>query len=118
RDDFGLSTGVLTVDAGGSRTATRALVPPGDGAPPLNLLFLELLELKDLLQGRPADGLALQIDFTDNRQPQANTTHRPRRQVQVVARSQLAAAIARHFRGLREEVEQAFDLQQDRRARL
>jgi hypothetical protein len=118
RDDFGLSSGVLTVDAGGSRTATRALVPPGDGAPQLNLLFLELLELKDLLQGRPADGLALQIDFTDNRQPQANTTQLPRRQVQVVDRAQLAAAIARHFRGLREEVEQAFDLQQDRRARL
>jgi hypothetical protein len=38
--------------------------------------------------------------------------------VQIVDQSQLAAAIARHFRGLREEVEQALDLQNDRRARL
>ncbi len=121
RDDFGLSTGVLTMDAGAGHSATRTLVPAAtaEAAPRLDLLFLELVELKELLGAqRSADGLSLQIDFTDNRQPEANTTQLPRRQVQIVDLTQLAAAIARQFRALREEAEQSLDLQNDRNARL
>ncbi len=121
RDDFGLRTGALTIDAGGGRTAVRPLLPPADAtaAPTTSALVLDLVEVKDVLGAqRTADGLSLQIDLTDNREPEANATQLPRRQVQIVDQAQLAAAIARHFRGLREEVEQAFDLQTDRRTRL
>ncbi|MGE3172769.1 MAG: hypothetical protein AB7O97_09085 [Planctomycetota bacterium] len=120
-DDFGLRSGRLVVDAGQERSVTRDLVPPaGDGAAlAQRTLFLELLPLAELLgDARTADGLALQVEFTDNREPDANVTELPRRQVQIVDAAQLAALIARHFRQLREEVEQALDLQNDRKARL
>ena len=75
--------------------------------------------MKDVLpQQGTTDGLALQLDFVDNKAPLPATTTLPRRQVQVVDQSQLSAAIARHFRALREEVDQALDLQVDRRQRL
>lgn len=122
RDDFGLASANLLVDAGNDRTTTRPLLQPQEGngtKPPLQALFLELLEMKDLLpQQGTTDGLALQLDFVDNKAPQASTTALPRRQVQVVDQSQLSASIARHFRSLREEVDQALDLQTDRKQRL
>jgi hypothetical protein len=121
RDDFGLLQGSLQIDAGNDRTTQRALVAPlADGEPPLlQLLFLDLIELRELLPAQAStDGLSLQLELTDNRAPIANSTQLPRRQVQIVDLAQLSAAIARHFRSLREDVEQALDLQTDRRARL
>ncbi len=121
RDDFGLQTGQLQIDAGQDRVTKKDLLaaPAAGDEPRLSRLFLQLLELKDLLpQQGTTDGLALQVEFVDNKDPQANATQLPRRQVQIVDQAQLSAAIARHFRSLREEAEQALDLQNDRRARL
>lgn len=121
RDDFGLQKGTLQIDAGQDRTTQRELVAASTeaDAPRLQQLFLELIELKDLLQkDASTDGLSLTLDLEDNKAPIANTTQLPRRQVQIVDQAQLSAAIARHFRSLREEVEQTLDLQTDRRARL
>ncbi len=121
RDDFGLQTGKLQVDAGQGRVTDKQLLaaPTAEEAPRNELLFLQLAELKDLLPvGGTTDALGLQVDFTDNKDPAPNATQLPRRQIQVVDQAQLSAAIGRHFRSLREEAEQALDLQNDRRARL
>ena len=82
-------------------------------------MFVELIEVSELLgRQRAADGLSLHIELVDNCQPEPNKTELPHRQVQIVDQAQLAAAIGRHFRGLREQVERALDLQNDRKARL
>ncbi|MBK8098212.1 MAG: hypothetical protein IPK26_13960 [Planctomycetes bacterium] len=121
-DDHGLTDVRLTIDAGGGRTRALALLPPlAEGASwPVRGQFLELLELQELLgaQKAAADGLSLQLALRDNRQPEAGATELQRRQVQIVDLTQLAATIARNFRSLREEVEQAADLQTDRAARI
>jgi hypothetical protein len=120
RDDFGLTGAALTIDAGAGRTQTRALLPPPapDGARPQQAAFVEVFEVKDLLGDQRGEGIALQLALTDNRLPEANVTQLPRRLAQIVDQAQLAAAIARHFRGLREEVEQSLELQRDRAERL
>ena len=124
RDDFGLVTGTMTIDAGDDRTASVSLLATADEegqqAPPSRqAAFVELIEISELLgQKRSADGLSLHIELVDNRKPEANKTELPHRQVQIVDQAQLAASIGRHFRGLREQVEQALDLQKDRKARL
>ncbi len=120
RDDFGLAAGELSVDLGQDQAVRRAVLPPTkDQAAPTSALLLELIEVRELLGAqRQADGLSLQLLFRDNREPEPNATELPRRQVQIVDLAQLSAAIARQFRALREEAEQALDLQNDRRARL
>lgn len=119
-DDFGLHSGTLTVDAGAGRTTTRTLLPATEGDQrPVEVVFAELVPIETLLgEQRSADGLSLQIDLTDNRAPEPNATQLPRRQVQIVDQAQLAAAVGRHFRSLREQAEQALDLQLDRKIRL
>lgn len=121
RDDFGLQTGKLSIDAGQGRVTEKELLaaPSAEEGARLERLFLQLVELKDLLPaGGTTDALGLQVDFSDNKDPAPNATQLPRRQIQVVDQAQLSAAISRHFRSLREEAEQALDLQNDRRARL
>jgi hypothetical protein len=133
RDDFGLRSVELVVERGGERSLTRALLTaPADAA-----VLTELLEVRELL-GPPtgpgdgssappagaaaarsgSDGLVLSVQLRDNKQPQAGQTDLPRRIVQIVDEPQLAAAIARSFRGLREELAQALSVQTDRRTRL
>lgn len=118
-DDFGLSAVDLAI---GSATAPiqKALFQPPATGTTLSVVPTELLEVHDLLgpTGSGNEGLVLQVTLRDNRQPQAGVTELPRRIVQIVDEPQLAAAIARAFRGLREDISQALDVQTDRRARL
>ncbi len=121
KDDFGLLQGTLQIDAGQGRVTQKDLLATAtsDAAQRNERVVMHLVELKELLpQQGASDGLALQIDLVDNKEPTPNTTQLPRRQVQIVDQAQLSAAIGRHFRSLREEAEQALDLQNDRRARL
>ena len=134
RDDFGLRSVELVVERGGDRSLTRALL----AAPASAAVLTELLEVRELLglQTAPSDpsaavppagaaaarsggdGLVLSVQLRDNKQPQAGQTDLPRRIVQIVDEPQLAAAIARMFRGLREDLAQALSVQTDRRTRL
>ena len=121
-DDFGLRAVDLAIDRNGNRTLQRSLLPASNPAdkPAKEAIVTELFEVKDLL-GAPAagnDGLVLQMVLGDNRAPQPNQTELPRRIVQIVDAPQLSAAIAKAFRSLREEVEQALEIQTDRRSRL
>ncbi len=117
-DDFGLAGIDLAVGTGDQPTVTRSLLPSAEKAPTA-VLRTELLEVKELLGGAKGnDGLLLQAVLRDNKQPQAGSTELPRRIVQVVDEAQLNSAIARAFRGLREDASQALDLESDRRAHL
>lgn len=120
RDDHGLSAAALHVASSGQQREFALLPPPAAGAAmPKQLLATRLYEVKDLLQGQKPglDGLSLEAVLTDNCVPQAGVTTLPRRSVQIVDSGQLDAAIARHFRSLREEIERSLSLQGDRRAR-
>jgi hypothetical protein len=76
------------------------------------------LEVRDL----PAAGsnppvgesLSVRVELVDNRRPEAHRTTLHPRAVHVIGESDLARRIAGHFRRLREEVEKAIALQQDR----
>jgi hypothetical protein len=130
QDDFGLQSVELGIELGGSPPRTRPLL----AAPAPAAVLTELIELRELLGARPAsdpqaapaagtpatasEGLVLTAILRDNKQPQAGQTDLPRRIVQIVDEPQLAAAVARLFRGLREEVAQAKDVQADRGAKL
>lgn len=122
KDDFGLAKSELVVELPGGREERFALLPPRtEGVrPPLETAGLRLMPLAELLgESRSAqEGLSLQVLLEDNKAPAPNATQLPRRGVQVVDAAQLAAAIARHFRSLREEVTQALEIQADRRARI
>jgi hypothetical protein len=121
RDDFGLRAVELAVQRGGADPVRRQLLPPAGNTPAARTVVLsELLEVKDLLGDKPSgnDGIVLSTKLLDNKAPEAGATDLPPRIVQIVDEAQLTAHIARLFRGLREEVAQAHDLQQDRRARL
>ncbi len=134
RDDFGLAAIDLTVERGAAAAITKPLLTATSPAAK-SAVLTELLEVRDLL-GTPTagaeasvagtsgagtsgnDSLVLLVKLSDNRQPQPGLTELPRRIVQVVDEAQLAAAIARMFRGLREDISQALDLQSDRRLKL
>lgn len=123
RDDFGLVAVDFAAERAGSRTLARSLHATGDGARPRTepVVLTELVEVKDLLgaAANPGnDSVVLSAALRDNRAPQANTTELPHRIVQIVDAPQLASAIAKAFRALREEVDQALEIQTDRRTRL
>lgn len=125
RDDFGLVGVDLRIERDGAVGSPLALLPaPPEGTTPTTLatgaVLTHLLELSDLLADAPANdtGLVLQVQLRDNRAPLPGGSELPRRIVQVVEPPQLADAIGRLFRSLREEVAQALEIQQDRRARL
>lgn len=124
RDDFGLAAVDLQVGRGDAAPATLPMLAPGP--PATSAVPTALHEVAALLGPRDAaagaatggDGLLLTVTMRDNRQPEAGAAELPRRIVQIVDEPQLAAAIARAFRALREDVAQALDLQQDRAARV
>lgn len=128
RDDFGLAAMELLVEHAGGESlrrspALRQTAPAGSGAstgPVTETVLTEWLEVRELLTGSKSqlEGLAIAITLRDNRAPTANATELPRRIVQVVEQSQLAEHLAKLFRNLREETQQALDVQQDRRGRL
>ncbi len=130
RDDFGLAAIDLQISHAGAPPQPKPLfAAPTDGPRTLATVPTALFEVKDLLARAAApggstpateggDGLVLMVTLRDGKQPQAGATELPRRIVQIVDEPQLAAAIARSFRGLREDVAQALDIQQDRAARL
>ena len=129
-DDFGLQAVEMAIGSGAATAITRSLYQPpaaAAGSPPATAAVpTELLEVSELLAAPASrgagtggnDGLVLQVTLRDNKQPTAGATELPRRIVQIVDEPQLAAAIARSFRGLREEISQALDIQTDRRGRL
>ncbi|MFM1871712.1 MAG: hypothetical protein RL398_1134 [Planctomycetota bacterium] len=120
RDDFGLAEERLVVERAGTVTLD-APQNPSDGALQKDRIVTAFFEVKDLLGQAAAaenDGVALKLRIADIRAPSPNLTELPRRIVQVVDAPQLAAAIAKAFRGMREETEQALSIQRDRRARL
>lgn len=125
RDDFGLAGVDLRIERDGAVGQPLALLPAapeGTSATtlPTGAVLTHLLELSDLLADAPANdtGLVLQVQLRDNRAPLSGSSELPRRIVQVVEPPQLADAIGRLFRNLREEVAQALEIQRDRRARL
>jgi len=125
RDDFGIAEVELVVEhAGGvAMRRTPTLRPAANAEGPgfvTQTVLTDWLEVRDLLTGSKSqhEGLAIAMTLRDNRAPTANATELPRRIVQVVEQTQLAEHLAKLFRNLREETQQAFDIQQDRRNRL
>ncbi|MBL9076537.1 MAG: hypothetical protein JNL08_03485 [Planctomycetes bacterium] len=118
-DDFGLRALALGIEHRGTRVRDHELMPaaPADRKQTVRTEFFEVAELLGTARDG-AEGLQLQLTLTDNRQPEANRTELPRRIVQIVDEPQLAAAIGRAFRLLREETAQALEIQTDRRTRL
>lgn len=119
RDDFGLQAVELVIQTGGNAGPSRALLPAG-GQPLAYAVLTEVLEVKDLMPAKAAgnDGLLLRAALRDNKQPVAGLTELPPRIVQIVDEAQLTATIARLFRSLRQELQQALEVQVDRRLAL
>jgi hypothetical protein len=119
-DDFGLTGIDLGIDHAGARVRDHAMLPPTPPSPTTTTIRTGFFEVQELLTGgqTAGDGLLLQIVLSDNRRPDANRTELPRRIVQIVDEPQLASAIAKSFRVLREETAHALEVQNDRRARL
>lgn len=116
RDDFGLGKQQLRIDHAGTTQANREQLLPGK-----ECLAHAFLPVQELLQAKGPtgnDGLAITLLLDDNKAPQANQTELPRRLVQIVDGPQLAAAISKAFRTLREDAEQALAIQLDRKDRL
>ena len=124
RDDFGLTAAELSIERGGNVALTASMLPPPEPAaprsPPVKRAFpTKLFEVRELLGGTEGGkGLFAQLTLRDNKMPQAGVAELPRRIVQIVDPQQLAGIIAKRFRRLREEVEQAESIQQDRSERL
>jgi hypothetical protein len=117
RDDFGLTAADLTIERGGEVVLTQALLtapePPAPADKPRTRAFpTELFEVQELLgASEGGEGLFAQLSLRDNKAPEAGTAELPRRIVQIVDPQQLAGLIAKRFRRLREEVEQADSIQ-------
>lgn len=126
RDDFGLTAADLTIERGGEIVRTQPLLPPPDAATPaaptqpMTRAFpTQLFDVRELLGSSEGnEGLFAQLVLRDNKQPDAGTAALPRRIIQIVDPQQLAGLIAKQFRRLREEVEQADGIQRDRTERL
>jgi len=121
RDDFGLQDVELVVSRAGEEVYSAPLLAAGATATPRPsaAVLTELIEVSKLLgDSQGGDGLSLEVSIRDNCQPQAGTVELPRRIVQIVDAQQLAEAIAKAFRRLREETSSALDIQIDRRLRL
>ncbi|MCB9879661.1 MAG: hypothetical protein H6835_18865 [Planctomycetes bacterium] len=123
-DDFGLTALQLIIERDGETVRDIDLLPEhGEAQPPRPprkaALVTELLEMSDLLGAEAsATGLFLRLLLRDNKQPEPGAAELPRRIVQVVDAPELAAIVAKGFRRLREEIQQAADIQTDRSHRL
>ncbi|MCA8973352.1 MAG: hypothetical protein KDC98_01455 [Planctomycetes bacterium] len=131
RDDFGLLAVDLGVERNGAVVRTAAMLadptaPAGGSTPSFRqrAILTELIDLATLLgdersnAGAGGDGFSLALVVRDNCQPVTGSVELPRRIVQIVDPQQLAEAIAKRFRHLREEANSALDVQNDRRLRL
>ncbi|MFN3240599.1 MAG: hypothetical protein ACE37K_03705 [Planctomycetota bacterium] len=124
RDDFGLTAVDLSIERAGDVVLTRPLLegvaPEGQPAEPVKRIFpTQLFEVRDLLgDSQTGEGLFARLELRDNKDPAPGTAELPRRIVQIVDPQQLAGLIAKSFRRLRETVEQADAIQQDRKERL
>ena len=124
RDDFGLEAVDLVVERGGEVVLTQPLLPAPDAgaaaqSPRTRVFPTRLFEVRDLLgSSEGGEGLFAQLKLRDNREPEPGVAELPRRIIQIVDPQQLAGLIAKRFRRLREEVEQAYSVQSDRAERL
>lgn len=119
RDDFGLQAVELSISSGDATAAPRELLATAPVKPTAAVLT-DIQEVRDLVKTRAGgnDGLLLRAVLRDNRAPAPGTTELPPRIVQIVDATQLTATIARLFRGLRQDIQQALEVQTDRREAL
>lgn len=124
RDDFGLTAVDLTIERGGEVVLTQPLLeaqnaPDAPTTPTKRVFPTRLFEVAQLLGTTEGnEGLFALLSLKDNRAPAPGEAELPRRIVQIVDPQQLAGLIAKRFRRLREEVEQADSIQRDRSERL
>lgn len=124
RDDFGIAGAQATFKVGkDQKTSTLPLFAgAGTGTAPRRLLVTELVPLAALpvadAKVTVGDTIGLSVRMTDVKLPEALTTDLPEREMFVVDDGDLARRIAGHFRRIREDVEQAYTLQEDRHDRL
>ncbi len=120
KDDFGLASVDVKTSTGREEIKSeRALLPKDGAARPTDVVVADLLPLDELTPGRaegPRAGetISLAVDLADNKSPDAGHTELSRREVHVVAESDLLRRISTHFRRLRESVEGALDIQRER----
>jgi hypothetical protein len=124
RDDYGIAEALALFKVGKEqKTGSLPLYSraPTDAAP-RRAVFTELVALATLpvadAKVSVGDTIAVAVRMTDIKQPAAMTTELPEREVFVVGDGDLARRIAGHFRRIREDVEQAYTLQEDRHDRL
>lgn len=122
-DDYGLAQAQALFEVGKDRQVGKLeLLPASQSTAPRRVVVTELLPLDQLpIEGAKlsvGDTLSLGIHLGDIKQPVAMTTELPPREIFVVGDSDLARRISGHFRRIREEVERAYTLQQDRHDRL
>lgn len=123
-DDFGVTSVTLRTIAGRTEHEKSVTVfaanPSAPLAPGADVFTTRLLSVAEL--GDPAvtfgDTIELTGSVVDNREPEPTTTTLPKRQIVVVNATDLGRRITSHFRKIRDGVEKALGLQQDRRGRL
>lgn len=119
RDDYGFARVDALLQVGKSEARiTVPLFARPQGAEPVKSMVTT--EVHDLTAVKAAVGDTLQISvlLEDVRAPVPLQTRLPARTLYVVTENDLLRRITGHFRQIREEVEQALGLQQDRRDRL
>lgn len=118
RDDYRLAKIEAVVQLSKSDATARFELVPKLDRPARQVVACALLEVADLPTkgGNPPVGesLSLRMELADNRLPEPHRTALSPRSVHVVGESDLARRVAGHFRRLREEVDKAISLQQDR----
>jgi hypothetical protein len=121
KDDFGLASVRLTTRTGRDEVEVVREVLPANGAVPVETAIpTALLSLPELVPGRaegpqPGETVSLVVTLTDNREPESGTTDLSRRQIHVVSEADLLRRVSGDFRRLREAVEEALDVQRERR---
>ncbi len=119
RADDGIAIPLLDIEQG---TREPVLDPADRPAPTTGWTRTVLVQLTDLASVGPAatagDTISLMVALRDNRQPPADEpVTLSQRLVYVVDEADLQRRINGHFRRIREQVESALEIQQDRAAR-
>ncbi len=139
-DDYGLTAIKLITKTGRDAfTKTHTLFdqkPDPENPLPTDSVFTALIEVSELSKASSAtapaagssqgegdpiktgDGVQLAITLSDNREPQSQSTSLAETRLHIVSQADLARRIASHYRRIRESVEKAIALQEDRAARL
>jgi len=120
RDDWGVTGGSLQVQTARTDAATERDLLPVEFTQALRVQVAHLFSVRELYGSEEATqgNLGLLVRVRDNRAPAPQVTELPSQQVSIVDQAQLSAQIHRHFRAVREDVEEALSLQQDRLLRL